>query len=446
MQRDEALRNGIPDRDEALRKALESIEAAFGPRREPTKRPPPKEPRRPRRSSTHTYRVMVESVKPNGRIWRRLEVASDLYLDELQDLLETALGWEYQQRKHFGSAAVYKDYDTQHYLCSWEIERGWRGVPLDRVRLDELLVEAGDELFHRNGPRKEWQRVVRVEAVREFHADSPRAVCLEGPKGVDVEAVNLELSTFGQGAADEAPINPEGLPEALVRMLGGPPGRSLRRLRHLTGQAMVNQPVTIDPVGAADAMRPYLRLLAHIGADGTPLTDTRTLPPQVLSPLLAELQLNARWLHERGEPVPVDELRGTAAYFGLTEESGDRVRLTETGIRLLADPVALWWYIADHLPRSPRDEMTVLQVLALATDTGDPIRATMGIYNDLYQWPGPDPEEAPVISSMHDSWRVFQCLRMTPRNHHSYYRIQHSSTRKFARAVLQRWPRSTDSD
>lgn len=419
------------------------IEPAPPPLPTPPPPPPPPSPRRPRRTETVTCRVRVESIQAIGRAWRQLDIASDLYLDEVQDLLQAAFGWRYDPSHQF--TAGYSDGEIEYYLCPSDYAvRRQTGLAQDEmrqdeVRLDEVLAVAGDELFHRCGTRNEWQRVLRLEAVREFTATSPRAVCVDAPKGLDIEATNLSLSSFGQGDADESPIDTYALPDALGLLLGGRPGRTHRELRREIKQAMLDRPITIDPEAAADAMRPYLCLLAHIGDTGMKLTETGNVPAHTVALLFAELEMNYQWLRRPGEPVPISHLRRTADTFGLTEQSGNRLMASELGLRLAADPVALWWHIAERVPRTFCDQMTVLFMLGFASGNDHPEHARYfhrELWRTLFDY-----EPSPAVSHYDEAVLVFECLRMTPRDTHSHHQIRHPASRMFARAVLQRWPR-----
>ncbi|MRH92091.1 hypothetical protein GFY24_32420 [Nocardia sp. SYP-A9097] len=407
--------------------------------------PAPVSPRRPRRADTVRYRVRVESVKPNGRSWRVLEVASDFFLDEVQELLQGAFGWKAKQRYRFGSAEVYGHRETEHYLCRVDSEgRLTPGEVADEfVRLDEVLTAAGDELFHRYGAGKQWQRVIRLEEIREFGAYTPRAECACGPRTLDVEAVNLELSSYGYGVADRSPVDTFTLPNSLAWILGNGFTRGFRQLRHLMGQAMLDVPVTVDAQFAADAMRPYLRLLEHIGVDGVELTTAGALPRHMVAALFTELDMSERWARQE-VPAPIAELRHTAARFDLIERDGSRLVLSDLGLRLLADPVALWWHIAERLPRGSTHEVAVVYVLAAATDTDDPALTAAGILDDVHGplGDGPVSEGRDVVRTIREAWIVFECLRMTPLDRLSFYRTRHPAMRTFARAVLQQWPRN----
>jgi hypothetical protein len=66
-------------------------------------------------------------------VWRRLELASDLFLDEVHEVLQLAFGWTDSHLHQFGSGPGLYDEETELYLCP---ERGHRAAAR-RDRLDK---------------------------------------------------------------------------------------------------------------------------------------------------------------------------------------------------------------------------------------------------------------------------------------------------------------------
>jgi Plasmid pRiA4b ORF-3-like protein len=48
--------------------------------------------RRPRRSEVVTYRVRIDLNRTRPPLWRRLELASDLFLDQVHEVIQVASG------------------------------------------------------------------------------------------------------------------------------------------------------------------------------------------------------------------------------------------------------------------------------------------------------------------------------------------------------------------
>src|SRR5487761_1598770 len=78
-------------------------------------RPPSR--RRPRRSDVVRYRVQVELSGTQPALWRRLDLASDLFLDEVHDAAQACFGWTDSHLHQFGSRPRYYSPETEYYLC-----------------------------------------------------------------------------------------------------------------------------------------------------------------------------------------------------------------------------------------------------------------------------------------------------------------------------------------
>jgi hypothetical protein len=115
---------------------------------DPFGRTPPPSRRRPRRRDVVTYRVRIDLDRTTPSLWRRLELASDLFLDDLHDVIQVAFGWTDSHLHRFGAGPEYGSRDTEYHLCPFDVQEGETGVPEDQVRWDEVLVEVGDELFY----------------------------------------------------------------------------------------------------------------------------------------------------------------------------------------------------------------------------------------------------------------------------------------------------------
>lgn len=136
--------------------------------------------RRPRRQDAVTLRVRVDLAGTKPPVWRRLELVSDLFLDELHEILQTTFGWTDSHLHQFGCGPQYYSSETEYYLCPFSVDEGEQGVPEDQVRLDEVLVDVGDKLYYAYDFGDDWQHVIRLEAVMAREETAPRAVCTAG--------------------------------------------------------------------------------------------------------------------------------------------------------------------------------------------------------------------------------------------------------------------------
>ena len=113
-------------------------------------------------------------------MWRRLEFASDLFLDDVHEVIQDVFGWTDCHLHRFGSGPTLYSNETEYYLCPFSADDGDEGVPEEEVRLDEVLVDVGDKLFYVYDFGDDWQHVIRLEAVLARESAAPRAICTGG--------------------------------------------------------------------------------------------------------------------------------------------------------------------------------------------------------------------------------------------------------------------------
>ncbi len=80
-------------RPDELQGVLRELMAAAAPDADPFARAAPPSRRRPRRPDVVTYRVRVDLKGTKPPLWRRLELSSDLFLDEVHQGIQQAFGW-----------------------------------------------------------------------------------------------------------------------------------------------------------------------------------------------------------------------------------------------------------------------------------------------------------------------------------------------------------------
>ncbi|GAA0926760.1 IS1096 element passenger TnpR family protein [Pseudonocardia zijingensis] len=408
--------NGQPDDAELLRQ-FQAVLAGMDPGDEQEilqqllNAPAPSQ-RRERRADVVTYRVRVDLLETQPPLWRRLEITSDMFLDELHEVLQAAFGWTDSHLHRFTDG-------VEQFLCPFEMEEREVGTPEHEVRLDEVLVEPGDTLLYIYDFGDDWQHEVRLEAVLPRDEGAPRAVCTTGrrpgppedcggvggyellvagtdPAHPDHTAARAEfdrvygLDVLDGGLAptpfviDEINVAlaalPGPLPEplaSLVRAVLDPEEQA--RVRALVDAASIDQPTAIDAETAAWMVRPFTWLLDRVGEDGITLTGAGFLPPVHVEAAMTELGMADEWIgkHNReAQTIPVLELRETAQKMGLLRKNRGRLLVTATGHKLRTDPVALWRHIAARVPPKSSDPgeiqagLTLLLAVA-AGKTGD---------------------------------------------------------------------------
>jgi len=365
--------------------------------------------RRPRRDTVVTYRVRAALAGTDPALWRRLDLASDLFLDEVHDAMQAAFGWTDSHLHQFGSGPDYYSPQTEYYLCPFELEDAGPGVPEEDVRLDEVLVDPGDTLFYLYDFGDSWDHVIELEGTLPRDGTAPRAVCLGGERGAppedcgglegyelvsaaadadhpdhrdaraefeenyggqfdavshgpapfQVDAVNAVFAErFPPGPQAERRNPPAELPAALDGLLGAVQSDFARReLRWLIGAALDAKP-DVDPGTAARMVRPYTWLLDHVGDDGIRLTAAGYLPPVHVQAAVKALALSQEWIgagNREVQTLPVLLLRETATKMGLLRKLHGMLLPTTAGRKFRSDPVGLWWHLAERMPLKTSD-------------------------------------------------------------------------------------------
>ncbi|RJO74857.1 plasmid pRiA4b ORF-3 family protein [Nocardia panacis] len=383
--------------------------------------------RRPRRDTTVTYRVHIDLGDTQPPLWRRLDLSSDLFLDELHEVIQTAFGWTDSHLHQFGSGPSYYDPLTEYYLCPYMTEDDDQpGVPEEQVRLDEVLQQPDDALFYCYDFGDDWQHTITLETVLPRSTDAPPAICLDGqrpgppedcggiegyelvaaaadpadsrhaaaltefhdmfgaesdpsthpPTVFDIDRINRVLAGFvRRSVTDEIAAN---LPPVLAALVDAAHGMLRRELLILISRARLDAPVPVDTTVAERVLCRYRRLLDHVG-DGVKLTAAGYLPPKVVQALYDEMDMRDGWIgkgNREDQTYPVLSLRESAQALGLLRKHRGQLLPTVKARALHDDPVGLWRYIADHAPRLCKEPYQqhggLLYLLALTGADDDP--------------------------------------------------------------------------
>jgi hypothetical protein len=491
---------------EQLQNVLQSLLAARTPLSRLFESTPPPSRRRPRRADVVTYRVRIDLKGTRPPLWRRLELASDLFLDQIHEIIQVAFGWTDSHLHQFGSGPAHYGPETEHYLCPFQVEDGETGVTEEDVRLDEVLVDAGDRLFYDYDFGDGWEHVIKLEAVLPRHDSGPRAVCVAGRRDGPPEdcggiyayelisaAADLanpdhadavaEFDRFYGGSAEPEDVRttPFDIPEInetlagllplderdpatsdsgqernfprpldeLVHAVRSTAGK--RELRQLIRAARLDQPVSVDAETAARMVHPYTWLLNRISDDGIKLTSAGYLPPAHVEAAMTELSLGEEWMgggNRENQTLPVLHLRESAANMGLLRKRRGMLLLTSRARGLRADPVALWWHLAERMPpKSPdpceRQAGLILLAALAAQAAGDPDVITARLLSAI-GWINGDGTELKELTAGHASWDTRIVLRrLGALTDDGRLRPAAKPTAEgvtFARAALRTWP------
>jgi hypothetical protein len=454
----------------------------------------------PPRADVATYRVRAELRDTSPPVWRSLELASDLNLAELHDILQIAVGWTDSHLHGFAAGPEFYSKEAERYLCPFdEAEGDTDGVPEGQVRLDEVLAEDGDTLAYAYDYGDGWQHVVTLEAVLPRGDDAPSAVCTGGERDgppedcggpfsyeliaaaadpaspdpvaaraefaqmfseeidpsyfettpFDVDQINAALARVGPNPVIDVDSLPSGLADILdlVRSTHG-----LRTLRQLLVAAQLTSPVEVDAETAIRMVHPYAWLLDRVGTRGIRLTSAGYLPPVHVAAAYAELGLAEEWYGQGNREVdtrPVLRLRETAQKLGLLRKSRGDLLLTARGRAVCDDPVALWWHLAERLPIKAADDLAsqagLLFLLVISAGRGDDVEQTVASLIDSMGWmqsDGGPVEPWLIVRAAEDTVDVLRRLgAMTGQLFSSLPRTPTADGTLFGRAALTTWPK-----
>jgi len=362
--------------------------------------------RHPRRPTPGTLRLHVGLQDAFPPVWRRIEVASDLGLVDLHDVLQVAFGWQ-DYHLHRFTTGPWGD-PGMAFVCTADLVQAqeWdddNSPPTWDVRVDELLAVPGERLFYNYDYGDNWWLVIEVEDVVDGAVPPGRVTLVEGagagpPEdcgGVDgyrlmVAAADPTHPDHRRALAEAADrygyeVEPDQLGvvpfngDALAARLGElgladrppPPCRVGEQLAGLllrardtdterkliTLASWADGAADIDADTAAVMMRP-LQVLLDVVGDGIRLTAAGYLPPAIVVALFDQLDMADEWIGKGNREdltLPVLELREAGQRLGLLRKAKGRLLPTARGRKLAADPVGLWCHLANRLPLGGSD-------------------------------------------------------------------------------------------
>ena len=347
-----------------------------------------------------TYQVRVDLAGTTPPTWRRLEVASDVFLDDLHEIIQIAFGWTDSHLHRFGCGPAYYSDDTEYYLMDFEVDSGEIGIPEQQVRLDEVLADIGDRMFYCYDFGDNWQLVLRLEAVEPQASSARNVVCTHGDRdgpaedcgGVGayelIEAFKdptigdpeteieyrqalgeIDPYSYPTTPFDIAKINKAlcdfarhvdigQLPGPLADLLGAVRTTPQRRLlRRMMGVAM-QESVLIDLDAATTAVRPYAWLIDRVGDDGMKLTTAGYLPRSTSrprSPNSTSPTPGSAWATASNSRSPSTASAGIRTANGPAAKAPWAPHGDRAGQGRRSDPWALWFQLAERMPLTSKD-------------------------------------------------------------------------------------------
>lgn len=329
--------------------------------------------RRPPLQQVALFRIRADLDSSQPPIWRRLELRSDLSLDIVHQVLQTAFDWTDSHLHRFSLGGGPFDAHSQLFLCPFDAEEPEYddddGVPAAQVRLDETLQEPGDVLRYIYDYGDSWELTLRLEAIEPADADSPTARVIDGRRAAPPDDCGglTDGESLAEVLEDPAFFDLDGVNERLresyfvLREFGVEPRLVdlVNRLRFTSaGEGVTARAVSLISAPARPveseiraALRAYQWFLDRAVGEGIPLTAAGYLKPADVTAASTVVPAMNDWIGENNREVncvPLLDLRRTLQSTGLLRKHKGRLLLTRAGASAQRDPAA---YRAGKSPR-----------------------------------------------------------------------------------------------
>lgn len=298
--------------------------------------------------------VRAELEDDGARVWRDLQLSSDLSLETLHAVLQAAFGWEDRHLYRFSLAGDAFDIRAEWFLCPFDVEEGDDdGAPVDTVLLGETLQDRGDVLHYLYDYGEAWSVRLTVRSAEPVeHDETPDAArCLGGVGAAPAEDSRSSPAPHGTvpfdaAAVDDAVVGAaEGhdlghldprLAAVVTRLLPTPLGDEVTVL--VRSAALATEPEVDELV---TAFAPVHWLLDRAAARGLPLTAKGYLKPAEAAALGDRLPTMRGWpgrVRREADAQPVLGFRTALQDVGLLREVAGHLEVTAAGTRARHDP------------------------------------------------------------------------------------------------------------
>lgn len=340
------------------------------------------------------FRIRVELMHTSPPVWRRVEVAGDLSLLQLHEVMQAAMGWV---NSHLHCFRTGNDADSVEFITEFGRSEGDEGPLENDVRLDQVVSAAEDRLWYDYDFGDGWTHELQVEEVLASPPSIPRCITGEqacppedcGGIGGHHELAEWVRSGFSDDLTPEVFADagdglrwlPDGwhpdsfdLEEVNERLAAAvaepiPVVEELASLLELDGaggpgslRAVLSRPAShgsteFTDEEVAELTAAYRILLETIG-DGTNLTGAGYLKPALVEQIAQRTGLTEWWIGKanREDQTPqVASLRATARSLGLVSVRKGRLATTRAVKGLADDPERLLHHIIGRLPLGKTD-------------------------------------------------------------------------------------------
>jgi hypothetical protein len=355
---------------------------------------------------SYQLRIELDDVSPT--IWRQFVVPSNLRLNQLHPVLQTVMGW-YDSHLHAwvgGEPPASERYEMQE-----SIDEGFADeddeLCEDDIRLDQVLVQPGDQLSYAYDFGDGWDHTIVLEQIRAGDPE-PKTQCLAGARacppensggpggyadllGVLADPSHPEHqdasawvgSGFSPESFDPTVVNASLGGHEAVRSHGPVPDSAFAELlRHIPPRAapqvysMLERAHLTQRSGdylvAQEAVTLHLRwFLQRIGPDGITLTKAGHLPPAVVAEA-RQLPGIDGWPstnNRENDQRPVHLLHMYTKTLGLARKYKGKLVLTKLGAEFAGNARGMWSHLLNRLPLGTdrvEREAGYLVLLALA--------------------------------------------------------------------------------
>jgi len=387
-------------------------------------------------------RLRVELLESHPPIWRQLTLPSDMELDVVHEVMQTAFGWTDSHLHRFALPDDPYAHQTQGILTPFDVAEGDDGVLESELRLDQLLAREGDSLLYTYDFGDEWNHLITVDAVAPLLAEDSMVRCIDGRRSGAAEDVGgvrgwEQLLAVAAGTID--PDYPEqlevaldmglrgfvdevdlaGINRGLDRLAGsgealdwlhglaaGSPSNPLATLvaavgpeaqLHLAGYLAAARAEVFAPIDLAEAEAATwaIRTFLDQVGDGIRLTSAGFLPPARVRALMQELDTDKIWrdgANRESQTYPLLVLREAVTRMGLVRKLRGDLLLTKRGEHLRTAPIELWQHVAERLPlerdECGRDCAVLLLMLVAADEAGswERVRESLDLLSSMVGW------------------------------------------------------------
>lgn len=155
------------------------------------------------------YRIRIDLDGASPPIWRRVDLAGNLTLAQVHDVIQSVFSWNYMHLHEFTPDAPGYRARLAPSFANPGLEDSFveQGPDEETVRLDQVVADAGDRLFYTYDFGDSWNHTLKVEKVLP-RGDGPAAACLGGRRAAPPE----DIGGIGQYNAIAAALAGKDVP------------------------------------------------------------------------------------------------------------------------------------------------------------------------------------------------------------------------------------------